>query len=425
MKKLFAFAALFVGLSFISSASLAQEKPPLASQELAQAESIQGTSPCSELLQHGLYDHLRQAVSNTSASQIQSEVCSAYNRLQQDKISGSVSASYKIFNGSASFSREQLEIVGQVTCSSYSGQFYDDSKLTLVSDTISAAAITAYRECIQLNSAGLKSNTIFRESDQAQVTLALRYVAPTGTQTGITIDRVVVSPANAFTCTGTLWDLQGKPNALGTQEVAISCERAMGSQQTPGATIAGAATITVMSQVGTVNRNFMPVVIPTPPPPPPPPPPSTNNGPIYIADGKVGIKTPNPTTDFHLQGDMLINGRFTGLRTTGSGHAIIGETTSQSGGIGIYGRSPSSTGAVFGVQGDTSSPDGGGVVGINLATSGNGFGLAGETRSPSAASLVLLSAGGGDLIRAQNKNGTIVFKVTSDGSIYVRGKKVY
>lgn len=434
------YVALLMVASMLCFSTMVLCQVNQAQQQLVAATT--DASPCGELLQHGIYDHFRSVVSNTTSSQIQTEVCSAYNQLQRDIQSGAGQgqAYYSLFSGSVSYSRDQLLIVGQMMCASSNNQAYSDSQLTTVSDTISDAAMTAYRECIALNSAGLKSSTIFRESDQAQVTLSLHYVPPIGTSAQTKIDRVAISPENSFRCIGTLWDLLGKDNGLGTQEAAISCERAITSSQTPGATLASAATITVMTPVGTVNRNFAPVVAPLlaiTPSPTSGPAPILNNGPIFVTpDGKVGIKTPNPLTDFHVKGNAIIgvdtdsndNGpdwASASLRVSGSNEGILATTLSTGGGNAIWGRATASTGNASGVVGVTSAPGGTGVAGIGIATYGNSIGLSGESRSSQGTAIQLLNAGGGDLIRALGTNNTVVFRVDINGNVYVRGQRVF
>lgn len=248
---------------------------PLArAQEQAQPDAITALadqSPCSELIRHGFYDHFRSIYTHTSASQIQSEFCSAYSRYQSDKVAGKASASYKLFGGSVSVSREQLEIIGSLTCSSSSSQSFDATQLTVINDIVSEHAVTAYRECLALNSAGLKTATLFRESDQGQVTVALRFVASTGGSHQTTITGITVAPQGAFTCEGPMISLVGQRGGLGTQETAISCTRKLANEpvisRSGAYVLADAATLTIFTDAGTVNRNFAPIIVDPPPTP--------------------------------------------------------------------------------------------------------------------------------------------------------------
>src|ERR1051325_488 len=114
-----------------------------------------------------------------------------------------------------SYSREQLEQIGQFMCADTFNSSSASSALTVIQDKISPSAMDAYRECVSQNASGLKSKTIFREEDQGQVTLELRYVAPVGAPPQTTINNIVISPTNAFTCQGPMWDLKGQANGVG------------------------------------------------------------------------------------------------------------------------------------------------------------------------------------------------------------------
>jgi hypothetical protein len=72
-----------------------------------------------------------------------------------------------------SYSREQLEQIGQFMCADTFNSSSTSSALTVIQDKISPSAMDAYRECVSQNASGLKNKTIFREEDQGQVTLEL------------------------------------------------------------------------------------------------------------------------------------------------------------------------------------------------------------------------------------------------------------
>lgn len=261
------FTSLFCLLLGLSTWAFGQNEQ---AQQAAIA-ALADQSPCSELIRHGFYNHFRSIYTHTSASEIQSEFCSAYSKYQSDKISGKVSASYGLFGGSVKVSREQLEVIGSLTCSSTNSQSFDATQLSVVNDIIPEHVVTAYRECVALNSAGLKTATLFRESDQGQVTIALRFVAPTGGSYQTTITGISVSPQGAFTCEGPMIGLVGQRGGLGTQETAVSCTRKLASEpilsRTGAYVLADSATLSIFSDAGTVNRNFAPIIVdpaPTP-----------------------------------------------------------------------------------------------------------------------------------------------------------------
>jgi hypothetical protein len=238
----------------------------LAPAVLAQDDSF----VCNALLRHGVYDKSREIRSSASASQLQTHICEAYTKLKQDKLAGHMEGHYILAGGEGSYSSDQLEAVGQFMCADSFNASSASSALTVIQDKISPAAMDAYRECVAQNSSGLKTKTQFREEDQGQVTIEVRYVAPVGAQPQTTIDKIVLTPADSFKCQGPLWDLQGKPNGVGTNAVAMSCERKIAT--TPFSlgglsVLAGPNTIAVLITSGTLTRSLTTILAAPPPTP--------------------------------------------------------------------------------------------------------------------------------------------------------------
>jgi hypothetical protein len=230
----------------------------------------QDQNSCTELLRHGIYDKFRENSVSASASQLQTHICQAYQQYLQDRQAGQVKASYGLFGGEGAYSADKIAAVGQFMCADTSSSASASSGLAVASDILSQPALDAYRECLSLNAAGLKTNTVFREVDQGQITIELRYVAPVGAPPQTTINDIVLSPTDAFQCSGPLWDLKGQSNAVGTQSVAMSCTRNIAAApfNNNGQTIlAKANTITIMTTSGTVNRSLAPIIAAPPPVP--------------------------------------------------------------------------------------------------------------------------------------------------------------
>jgi|GEM_PF-3179840 len=224
-------------------------------------------SECSALLQHGIYDHLRESNISANASQMSSAICQSYQKYQQDVQNSSAGASYWLFDGSVSLSRSQIESIGQLMCKSDKSDQTANSIVNNASDLISVAAVNAWAECQRLSQDGLRASTTFREDDQGEITFNLRYVAPLGASPQTQIQGVVISPPGAFQCTGSLWDAQGQ--SIATQSLSMVCERIFydAPQQVQGRTIlAPSATISVMTAAGSVTRDLT-AVIPYPAPP--------------------------------------------------------------------------------------------------------------------------------------------------------------
>lgn len=228
------------------------------SQASAQAE-------CNALLVHGVYDHFRESGLSSSASRTSSEICQAYSRLQQDSASGGASANYGLFGGSVSLSRDQLESIASQMCKSDFSDAAASASTSRSGVIINAAAVQAWRECTALHQDGLRASTTFREDDQGGATFAVRYSSPAARP--IKVDSVVVSPNDSFTCRGSLWDAAQKGGTIGTQSLSMVCERSIATTPTRvglRAVHAPAATISIITEAGTINRHFAAVL---PPPP--------------------------------------------------------------------------------------------------------------------------------------------------------------
>ena len=215
---------------------------------------------CSSLLEHGIYDHLRDSDVRSSASQMKSDICTAYEKMQRDVISGNVKASYGLFDGQASMNRSQLESISQQMCKSDFSQSAAASTAEHSSSVIDPDAVAAWRDCLQLYADGLRVKTSFRESDQGAITLAVRYVAPAGQLAKTRISQVVLTPKDAFKnglCQGDL--MVSQPREIATEELGMTCERLIGNQPQMVAgrpVLAPAATIQILTDAGPVVRHL-------------------------------------------------------------------------------------------------------------------------------------------------------------------------
>jgi len=215
---------------------------------------------CTALLKHGIYDKYRETSVSSSASQIYNNICSQYSKLQQDKHSASVQASYTGFGGGGSMSSDQLEAIGSAMCKTdYSAaQAQDDINRAL--DKISDAGVDAFKECVNLYADGIRSKTLFRESDQAQLTLEVRYVPPPSARPEVGLHKPIIQPDGALRCKGPLFDLAMADGKLGTQSASMSCERVV----SPNAFLyrgtrhvfAAPVTLVVPTDSGTITRTL-------------------------------------------------------------------------------------------------------------------------------------------------------------------------
>jgi hypothetical protein len=229
----------------------------------------QDNSNCVALLQHGIFDTFRQSNGTVNSAQYKYDLCTAYSKLQHDQLSGSAMGFYDLAGGEGKFSSDQLTQIGSSMCTASSSSTYSQSDLNTFSQVIDPSAAAAYTECVKLNSSGLRANTVIRESDAGQMTLDTYYVAPVGSLPTVAVQNVVISPASSFTCTGPLVTMAGSATQqMDTHSFGMSCARQILATPPPGTNVlAPAATIVVITNVGSITRSFAPVLASPPPPP--------------------------------------------------------------------------------------------------------------------------------------------------------------
>jgi hypothetical protein len=218
----------------------------------------QDDSVCVALLQHGIFDRTRTQTQFSSASDIRGRICTAYSQLKSHSLSASARADViGIFGGDAHFSEASLEAIGQVMCETTSSVSSVLSQMNVFQQLVSPEGASAFKECVALNAVGLKSKTDYREEDQGNVTIEIRYVAPPGAPAQTQVSGVVIQPPNSFSCTGRLAVTRGGLT-VGTEAVAMSCDRAIAAEPFDylGRKVrAKPATISVQTSSGTVTRH--------------------------------------------------------------------------------------------------------------------------------------------------------------------------
>lgn len=227
--------------------------------------NVSAQESCNALLQQGIYERIREQGSSSNYSQMRSAICTQYNRLQQDKLKGDVKIGYVVDSSTASFSWEQLDVIGQSMCKSDSSDNAAQNIYNIANDRISAGAVSAWQQCMALQRDGLITESTFREDDSGAMTFSMRYVPPVNVDRYPVVQDIQISPANSFTCAGPLWD--ARRTMMNSGSLGMVCTRVVSTKpiQSQGRNVyAPSATITVFTSAGNVNRNF--VAIPVPPP---------------------------------------------------------------------------------------------------------------------------------------------------------------
>jgi hypothetical protein len=176
---------------------------------------------------------------------------------------------YDLAGGEGKFSSDQLNQIGSSMCTATSNNTYSQSDLNTFSQVIDPSAAAAYTECVRLNSAGLRANTVIRESDAGQMTLDAYYVAPVGSLPTVAVQTVAISPTTSFTCVGPLVTMAGSATQqMDTHSYGMSCTRQILAAPVAGSNIlAPASTVVVITNVGSITRSFAPILASPPPPP--------------------------------------------------------------------------------------------------------------------------------------------------------------
>jgi len=187
-----------------------------------------GQDACVSLLQHGIYDHFREINVHASASEMYSNVCSTYDSYKKDQQSGQVSAQYGLFGGEIQLSRDQIESIGQTMCNIQRNAATASSQLQNARDVISAPAVQAFSDCVALYSDGVRTTTTFREDDQNELTIDVRYVAPPGAGPTTKLNGITI--AGDLMCSGPLWNMHATGGVIGNADYGMSCVRS--SKQT-------------------------------------------------------------------------------------------------------------------------------------------------------------------------------------------------
>lgn len=219
----------------------------------------QESSQCNALLTHGIYDYLTQVVDVQNSAYTKTDFCSLYYEYNKDFLAGSVKASYFFAKGRVSFTSSQVQAMGSQMCSDSVSQTSSSTYISTISSVINPSAIEAYKECLRFSSAGLKINTVYRESDAANVIIDISYSNPIGINGNVTVFAVVMSPPGVFNCSGPLFNT---PVSIGNNVVAMSCDRYIFPTPfnlTNRLIWASAATLTIMTNAGTITRSMSPI----------------------------------------------------------------------------------------------------------------------------------------------------------------------
>jgi len=230
---------------------------------------------CVALLQHGIYNTMRSQQAGSSASSVYNQVCSSYNSYKAGSLKADASGNYYMISGAASFSKAEVESIGQAMCNTGYSNDQAASQVSNFSAVVSPEGLAAFQDCVKSSKNGLVVTTQFDENAPELVTLSAVYT-PVGSHGVNRVGKVQIQDSNPgqskVTCAGTLYDTGQNHGPIGTSVLTMACKRPVENDPTKAFPIAGragglayAATIVVPTDVGAIRFLYGPIFLPPPP----------------------------------------------------------------------------------------------------------------------------------------------------------------
>ncbi len=232
---------------------------------------------CVALLQHGIYNTVRSEQTGSQASTIYSQLCSSYNAYKAGTLQAGANGSYGLYSGGASFSKAEVESIGQAMCSTNYSNDEAVSQLSNFSSIVSAEGLSAFNSCVSNSRAGLVVKTNFDEYAPELLSINARYVpnGAAGDNHAHTVQIQDSSPdaSHKVICSGTLYDLAQNGGKI-EQNVnyTIVCRRPVENDPSRAFAIAGRpggiafpAQITIQTDISPIRFLFGAIYLPPPP----------------------------------------------------------------------------------------------------------------------------------------------------------------
>lgn len=224
---------------------------------------------CSALLRHGIYNHFQQLDAASSQSYIRSQLCSAYSEYVRNGRSGGANATYAAFSGSAQFSSDEIRSIGNAMCKDDVSASDARNLARSASRVISETGALAYRDCIAHSAAGLTVATRFSDSGLGSITIDVSYRRPPGARgPGPSYNGIVMTPANAYQCSGSLFNLP-VGTRLSNDVKTLHCVRRLSraastGRRVPGQLLAAQADVVVQTGGRSITRSLPAMHVPDP-----------------------------------------------------------------------------------------------------------------------------------------------------------------
>ena len=237
---------------------------------------------CVALLRHGIYNTYRESQSASSVSTLSSQLCASYSAYKAGKLEADAQVRYGLFSGGGSYSREEVEAIGQAMCSSAYSNDEAAKARDRFSSIVSPEGLHAFDECVKAARNGLQIDVSYDETAPEIVTIAASFSPPPpGGTEAVRIQSVQVTDASGAsaalktTCTGDLYKAALKRDRLGRQVASMTCVRPVVNEIKNAFQLVGRpalaypASVNVSTEAGTIRFLYAPVYAPPPPPPQP------------------------------------------------------------------------------------------------------------------------------------------------------------
>lgn len=235
-----------------------------------------GQDQCVALLRHGIYNTVRNQQSGNSVATLYNQICSSYNSYKSGSLKADASGHYGLFGLSGSYSKDEVEAIGQAMCSSNYSNQEANNEISNFTAVVSPEGLNAFNQCIRDANNGLLVNTDYHEEAPELVTITARYTGLGSPRvTGIQMLEEGNSAALQVTCSGTLVDAARQNRRINNAALTMSCRRPAVNDPNAAFMLLGAkalaypATVNVSTDAGAISFLWAPIYVPPPPNPQP------------------------------------------------------------------------------------------------------------------------------------------------------------
>ena len=232
---------------------------------------------CVALLRHGIYNTMRSTQAGSSVATLYNQLCSNYNSYKAGTLKADASGSYGLISGSASFSKQDVEAIGQAMCSTNYSNDQAASSIENFSSIVDQGGLQAFDACVKNSKSNLVVNTDYDENTPESVTMSANYspLGGAGKQyvTGITITDSSTDPSLQVSCSGTLKDAAQHHGQLTSNVLTMQCRRPAQNDPSKAFPVLGMqalafpAKVSVSTTLGPIIFSWAPIYLPPPPSP--------------------------------------------------------------------------------------------------------------------------------------------------------------